>query len=185
MLEEARCAENGIWDRVLIITALFLIAGGAGSAPQPVPAATVPSWMTADAAHKHVAFVVTAAQGGANGTLNFNGYANGQMTVTVPVGWRVHIDFDNGGAGALPHSLEVTRAGRSMPPQGITPAIPQAETNNLIAGTPPQQRDSLDFVAAPAGNYLWFCGVPAHGIEGMWDRFNVSATAHLPSVTVK
>ena len=175
----------GFWHRVLIITALLLVAGGAGSAPQPLPAATVPSWMTADTAHKLVAFVVTAAQSGANGTLNFNGYANGQMTVTVPVGWSVHIDFDNSGAGALPHSLEVIRAARSMPPEGITPAIPQAETNNLIAGTPPQQRDSLDFVAAPAGNYLWFCGVPAHGTEGMWDRFNVSGSAHLPSVTVK
>lgn len=171
--------------QVLVITTLLLVAGGVGSAPQPLPAASAPSWMTADTARKHVALVVTAAQGGANGTLNFNGYANGQMTVTVPAGWSVHIDFDNSGAGALPHSLEVIRAGRSMPAQGITPAIPQAETNNLIAGTPPQQRDSLDFVAAPVGSYLWFCGVPAHGIEGMWDRFNVSASARVPSVTVK
>lgn len=175
----------GLGYQVPVVTTLLLVAGGVGGVPQPLPAATGPSWMSADAAHRHVAFVVTAAQGGANGTLNFNGYANGQMTVIVPAGWSVHIDFDNSGAGALPHSLEVIRAGGSLPPQGITPAIPQAETNNLIAGTPPQQRDSLDFVAASAGNYLWFCGVPAHGIEGMWDRFNVSASARMPSATVK
>jgi sulfocyanin len=163
---------------------LFLFTAG-GVRPKPSLAAGAPSWMHTDAAHKRVSFVVTAAQGGANGTLNFNGYANGQMTVTVPAGWNVHIDFDNSGAGALPHSLEVIKNVRPIPSQGITPAIPQAETNDLVDGVPPQQRSSLDFTAAPAGTYLWFCGVPAHGLEGMWDVFVVSTTAKAPTVTVK
>lgn len=168
--------------KMVTLTGFMLIGSGVAAPMQPLQAASGPSWMHVDAAHKQVSFVVTAADGGANGTLNFNGYANGQMVVTVPAGWHVHIDFVNSGAGALPHSLEVIRAG-SIPPQGTTPAIPQAETNDLIAGVPPQQHDSLDFVAAPAGNYLWFCGVPAHGIQGMWDRFVVSSSAQLPSFT--
>jgi sulfocyanin len=148
-------------------------------------AAAGPSWMHADSAHKSVSFTVNAADGGANGTLNFNGYANGAMTVTVPAGWRVHVDFYNTGAGALPHSLEVIREVTKIPLQGVPPAIPKATTGDLIAGIPPQQKDSFDFVAQPAGQYYWFCGVPTHGFSGMWDRFVISATAKMPAVTFK
>jgi len=141
--------------------------------------------MHVDAAHKQVSFTVTAAQGGANGTLNYNGYANGQLTVTVPAGWRVHIDFVNSGAGALPHSLEVIREGK-IPPQGTEPpAIANAETRDLIAGVPPLQNDTVNFTAQPAGRYFWFCGVPSHGLSGMWDRFVVSGSVSVPTATIK
>src|SRR5439155_611365 len=70
-------------------------------------------------------------------------------------------------------------------PQAIPPAIPRAESRLLVAGIPPQQTDSFDFTAQLAGQYLWFCGVPAHGTQGMWDRLIVSASAKVPSVTVK
>lgn len=174
-----------------VIAAAALVLGAAGGVRPHVPwaaaAPKLPPWARADAAHKRVSFKVTAAAGGANGTLNFNGYANGQMTVTVPAGWRVHIDFVNSGAGALPHSLEVVRAvpASKIPPQGTTPAIRNAETRSLIEGIPPQQADSFEFTAQPAGQYLWFCGVPAHGIQGMWDRFVVSASATAPSVSAR
>jgi sulfocyanin SoxE-like protein len=181
--------QRGVMRRGLIAglgtAAAVLVATGGGSGPRVSAAGGGPSWMKVEARSKRVAFVVTAAQGGANGTLNYNGYANGRMTVTVPVGWQVHIDLENSGAGALPHSLEVIREVHPVPPQGIAPAMPKAQTSDLIEGVPPQQRDALDFVAAPAGSYLWFCGVPSHGISGMWDRFVVSARATLPSVNVK
>ena len=144
-----------------------------------------PSWMAVDAAHTSVSFTVEAADGGANGTLNFNGYGNGQLTVTVPAGWHVHIDFFNTGAGALPHSLEVIREVAKVPIQGIDPAIPKATTRDLIDGVPPQQKDAFDFTAQPPGKYLWFCGVPTHGYSGMWTRFVVSASTRRPSVTAK
>ncbi len=165
-----------------------LLAGGVLGAGgrSAVVSAGAPPWMRVDAAHKLASFTVTASQGGANGTLNFNGYANGRVTVTVPAGWRVHIDFVNSGAGALPHSLEVIRDTGKIPPQGIEPpAIPKAETGNLIAGVPPLQKDTVDFIAAPPGRYLWFCGVPSHGISGMWDRFDVTPGAGMPAVTIK
>lgn len=142
--------------------------------------------MRVDAARKLVSFTVTAAQGGANGTLNFNGYADGRLTVTVPAGWRVHIDFINSGAGALPHSLEVIRDTGKIPPQGIEPpAIPKAETNNLLAGVQPLQKDTVDFITQPPGRYLWFCGVPTHGTSGMWVRFDVPPGGGMPAVTIK
>jgi len=169
----------------VVCAGLVLIGGSGGPVPLTAQAAGAPSWMHVDAPHKRVTFQVTAAGTGANGTLNFNGYADGQMTVTVPAGWRVHIDFVNSGAGALPHSLEVIRDVRPVPPEGVAPAIAEAESRNLIPGIPPLQADIFEFTAAPAGRYLWLCGVPRHGIQGMWDRVVVSPTARLPSVVVK
>lgn len=171
--------------RHLLAGIALVLLGTAGNVQPAASKAAAPPWMRVDAAHKRVSFTVTAAQGGANGTLNFNGYANGQMTVTVPTGWRVHIDFVNSGAGALPHSLEVIRDSGKIPPQGITPAIAKAVSRDLIDGVPPQQTDAFDFTAAPAGRYLWFCGVPSHGTSGMRDRFVVSSSAKAPTVTVK
>jgi sulfocyanin len=167
-----------------VLAAIAMLGFGAPerTAP-PAWAAAGPSWMKVDAAHKHVSFTITASQGGANGTLNFNGYANGQMTVTVPAGWRVHIDFVNAGAGALPHSIEAIKSGK-IPLQGTAPAIAGAESRDLVAGVPPMQRDAFDFTAAPAGRYLWFCGVPGHGQAGMWAHFVVSAGG-MPGVVVK
>jgi hypothetical protein len=170
---------------VLAGVALVLLSTAGTALPAVTKAAKLPSWVRPDPAHKKVSFKVIAADGGANGTLNLNGYANGQLTVTVPVGWRVHIDFVNSGAGALPHSLEVIRPVKPLPPQGIPPAIPRAESRDLIDGVPPQQTDSFDFTAAPAGQYLWICGFPAHGTSGMWDHFNVSSSAKAPSISVK
>lgn len=170
---------------VIVGAGIVLAGAGAPGAPAVGTAAVRPSWMRADAAHKSVSFTVNAADGGANGTLNFNGYANGAMTLTVPAGWRVHVDLYNAGAGALPHSLEVIREVAKVPDQGIPPAIPKATTRDLIAGVPPQEKDSFDFIAQPAGRYYWFCGVPTHGVSGMWDRFVISATAKLPAVTFK
>jgi hypothetical protein len=164
---------------------LALICGAGTGRPDPLQAAASPSWMHVDAPHRQVTFKVIAADGGANGTLNFNGYAAGHLTVTVPTGWHVHIDFVNSGAGALPHSLEVIRSSGVIPAQGTPPAIPGAETRDLVEGIPPQQGDTLDFTAAPAGQYLWFCGVPSHGTSGMWTRFTVSGAAKLPTVSTR
>ena len=176
--------------KTIACAAVVLLATASGVRPQAGGAAAamkMPAWVNVDAAHRAVSLKITAADGGANGTLNFNAYANGQMTVVVPAGWRVHIDFVNTGAGALPHSLEVIRAvpASKIPPQAIPPAILRAESRDLVAGIPPQQTDSFDFTAQPPGQYLWFCGVPAHGTQGMWDRLVVSASAKVPSVTVK
>jgi sulfocyanin len=171
------------------VGAALVLLGTAGGVRPPASsaAAGLPAWVMVDAAHKRVSLKITAAQGGVNGTLNFNGYADGDMTVTVPAGWRVHVELINSGAGALPHSIEAIHAvpTAKLPPQGITPAIPNAASQDLVAGTPPQQSTSFDFTAQPAGQYLWICGVPAHAIQGMWDRFTVSASARAPSVSAK
>ena len=134
--------------KTIVCAAVVLLATAGGIRPQAgwaAAATKLPSWVKVDAAHRTVSLKITAAEGGANGTLNFNGYGNGQMTVVVPAGWRVHIDFANTGAGALPHSVEVIRAvpASKIPPQAIPPAIPRAESRYLVAGIPHSRPTAL------------------------------------------
>ena len=62
------------------------------------------------AAHS-VEFTIVAGKGpSGGGSLDFNGYQRGAMTITVPAGWEVVVHFENADA-ALPHSVPVLPAG--------------------------------------------------------------------------
>jgi sulfocyanin len=148
-------------------------------------ASSSPSWMKSDPAKKTVAFDIEMAENGNNGTLNFNGYGHGAMTLIVPKGWTVNMHVNNKGAGAIPHSLEVLPITESIPNQGSDPpAFAGAETNNLVDGMKVGQSDDLTFTADTEGKYWLFCGVPNHGIGGMYDYLVVSDTATAPSVKI-
>jgi len=124
---------------------------------------------------------IVAGETPADGGLNFNGFAHGGMTVTVPVGWKVAVEFEN--ASALPHSLEVvpyTSTQSAAPPD--KPAFAGAATKNLTTGLPHGARTTVSFVASKPGTYEFVCGVPGHAVAGMWDRLVVSATAKKPSI---
>ena len=167
-----------------VLTPVALYAETAAPAPASAPAAP-PSWMTVDAAHKKVHFEIALAENGNNGTLNINGYGHGAMTIVVPKGWNVAMHVTNSGAGAIPHSLELLPITESIPQQGSEPPVfAGAETVNLIDGMKVGQSDEMDFVADAAGKYWLFCGVPDHGIGGMWDYLVVSSTATAPMVKI-
>src|SRR6185437_14047155 len=53
------------------------------------------TFMTVDAAAKKVSLRLYAAYGSENGGMNFNGGSRGNQTITIPLGWTVHIDFQN------------------------------------------------------------------------------------------
>src|SRR2546422_7790736 len=54
-----------------------------------------PAWLSYDAATKTVNFHLIAGLTGLNGALNFNGFRDGGLTLTVPVGWTVVMHFRN------------------------------------------------------------------------------------------
>lgn len=147
----------------------------------------VPSWMKPNAAAKLVTLDIVAGFNANNGALNFNGYYTGDMTVVVPVGWTVEIDFRNHDA-MLPHSLLVTRPFAKDHFPGLAGinevAIPRAYTNNPEEGIPSPKGDTLRFVAKTAGEYYFFCGAPGHGQAGMWTRFKVDGGADTPYVVL-
>lgn len=159
--------------------AAVLAAGSAGAQAAP---AIDQSWLAADPATKTATFSLTAGLTPFNGALNFNGFRDGGLTLVVPVGWTVAVNFANHD-GMLPHSAEVIQD-QSPVPGGATdkPAIERAYTNQLAEGLAPQSRDKMRFAAQPAGEYLFFCGVPGHGRAGMWIRLRVSSEASAPAL---
>ena len=158
------------------------------SAPADRPAPTTQSpqvdcnWLSVDSATKTATFQVTAGLTGLNSALNFNGFKDGGLTLTVPVSWSVVIQFTNHD-GMLPHSAEVIDSVKPMPAGPLDPAFPRAMTVRLTQGLGSGEKDTMRFTASKAGSYLIFCGVPGHGLAGMWIHFRVSATDKQPTLT--
>lgn len=140
-----------------------------------------PTWLTFDSTAKTVHFQLIAGLTGLNGALNFNGFRDGELTLVVPVGWKADIAFRNHD-GMLSHSAEVIAPQAPLPGQPVDPAIPRAVTIKLASGLPPEGTDIMRFTAQPEGEYLIFCGVPGHGLGGMWIRLRVSASVTMPDL---
>ncbi|HSC28885.1 MAG TPA: sulfocyanin-like copper-binding protein, partial [Vicinamibacterales bacterium] len=144
----------------------LLVLAGPGFAEERL----TPSWMTVQADAKSVEMDVIAAFNANNSNWNFNGYHDGHMTVVVPEGWRVRIDFSTRDAN-VPHSLVVIAdPGReNLPAQAgrEQTAFSRAYSKSPIPGISAGGTDVISFTAKKAGDYLWFCGVPGHGRSGM------------------
>ena len=173
--------------RCLIALAAVLAACAPNAAtaqseePTPPPQAIDPSWLSVDETSRTATFDLIAGLTGVNGALNFNGFKDGGLTLTVPVGWTVVMHFRNHD-GMLPHSAEVIDDVHPLPLQPVTPAFPKAFTLRLAEGIPSEGRDDLRFIADKGGSYLIFCGVAGHGASGMWMRLVVSTSAPQPSL---
>jgi sulfocyanin len=162
----------------------FALLCGAALPPTTIRSADPvdPAWLSFDAAAKTARFKLTAGLTGLNGALNFNGYRDGELTLVVPVGWTVVVSFENHD-GMLPHSAQVVAEQTPIPASALDKAgIDRAYTNKAFEGLAPQAKDNMRFTAAPAGNYLFVCGVPGHALAGMWIRLRVSPDASEPSV---
>jgi Sulfocyanin (SoxE) domain len=164
-----------------VLGLLWLGAGTAAGQGSPGPPRVDPSWLGADTATRTVTFHVIAGLTGLNGALNFNGFRDGHLTLTVPRGWHVVLHFTNHD-GMLPHSAEVISDVRPLPDGPVPAAFDRAFTVRLGEGLPPQGEDDIRFVADKAGSFLIWCGVPGHGTQGMWIRFRVSSKIRQPTV---
>lgn len=165
----------------LALTSLCLLLASA----LPVDADEInPSWMHVDAGKQSVRLLIVGAADGTNGTMNFNGHGNGEMSVIVPLGWTVRVDFENKGLAALPHSLVIIKPVTPLPIEDGVPAFPRALTVKLVPGLLAGETDSFEFVANKEGRFLFFCGVTGHGVAGMWDYLIVSKEVKVPSVRV-
>jgi len=162
-------------------------AAAAAKAPVAEPRAIEsgeidPAWLSYDAAAKTLNFHLIAGLTGLNGALNFNGFRDGGLTLTVPKGWTVAIRVTNHD-GMLPHSAVVIPEAKPVPTGSVPPAFDGAFTVPLAQGLPPLGEDSMRFIADRVGSFLIFCGVPGHGAAGMWVRLKVSGTAPAPFLT--
>jgi len=162
----------------LLLAVVVFGRGVAQTAPQPID----PSWLKVDSAKKTAVFQLTAGLTGLNGALNFNGFRDGGLTLTVPLNWNVALHFLNHD-GMLPHSAEVIGDQKPVPTNPIPPAFDRAATTMLQDGLTSGQTDAVKFLANRAGSFIIFCGVPGHGAAGMWIRLKVDSTANAPALS--
>ena len=139
-----------------------------------VPADTADSQLVSfDAASNTVTFKLAA------GPFNWNGFGNGQATLTVPPKSNIVVNFvqDDG----TPHSAEVASGEGPVPNSGGNPAIPRAYTNKVVEGLPQGATDVMKFSVPDSGKFRIICGVPGHATGGMWIWMVIDPSAKTPS----
>lgn len=142
-------------------------------AAAPAPAGGQDQWLKYEAGSNTVTFELIA------GVFNFNGYTSGGATLVVPAKANVVMNFVN--KDGTPHSAEIISGEGPLPNAAVDPAIPRAYTNKVLEGLPQEGKDVMRFVAPASGSYRIFCGVPGHGLSGMWIWMRVDPAAKAPS----
>jgi plastocyanin len=155
------------------------LAGLGGGSVQAAGHAASPKWLTFNAKAKTATLIVIAGYNNVKSGFNFDGYADGKMTVTIPVGYKVTVDFSNKNVTA--HSLVIAKYADKLAAK-VKPAFSGASTPSPTAGTPKGKSAKFTFVAKPAGTYAMLCTVPGHVLMGMWDVMKVAASGS-PSIT--
>jgi plastocyanin len=144
-------------------------------AQQPAPSKSQDQGLKYDAATNTVTFDLI---GGPNG-FQFNGHASGSATLTLPPKANVVMSFVN--KDGTPHSAEIISGEGELPNAAVDAAIPRAYTNQLLQGLPQESGDTMRFQVPESGTYRIFCGVPGHGLSGMWIWMKVDPAAKAPS----
>jgi hypothetical protein len=139
----------------------------------PAPEAASDNWLAYDPATNTVTFELIA------GPFTFNGYRNGEGTLVVPSKATMVINFVN--KDGTPHSAIVISGDGPIPNSATDPAIPRAYTNKVLEGLPQEGSDVMRFPVPETGTYRIFCGVPGHGLSGMWIWMKVDPAAKAPS----
>ncbi|HEX2250036.1 MAG TPA: sulfocyanin-like copper-binding protein, partial [Gemmatimonadales bacterium] len=149
---------------------------GAAAATSAAPASSPQSkWLSYDAKTNTVTFELI---GGPTG-FQFNGYSSGGATLVLPSNANVVMPFIN--KDGTPHSAEIISGDGPLPNAAVDAAIPRAYTNQLLQGLPQEGTDTMRFPVPDKGSYRIFCGVPGHGLSGMWIWMKVDPAAKTPS----
>lgn len=160
-------------------------ASSTGGTGTPGTSTSTPSaastWYSLDASSKTVNFAITAGDQSVESGMNFNGYSNGQMVITVPLNWKVDIAFKNVDSN-MPHSIGVVPWKDHLNFQAPA-AFNGSEQPNFNAGiTASNGTIHVKFIASKSGRFGLICGIPGHAAAGMWDEFDVSSAAKSPTV---
>jgi hypothetical protein len=149
----------------------FLLGAVAALAGEPF----VPSWIENDAAGRSVRIDLVAGWNGNNiHRWNLNGYYKGNLTIRVPAGWSVTIDFRND-EERFEHSLLLVRPYEQlqMPLKlNAADAVDGVHTARPTEGMATGASERLTFTAR-AGSYFLASGALIQMVEGLYIRFDV------------
>jgi sulfocyanin len=151
-------------------------AAPAAEAPAQTGEMSMPAWYQVDG--QNVTLDIVAGQTSAGNYWNFNGAQNGALTITVPVGSEVTINFSNSDPN-MAHSVGISpdfdTAPASVDPTPVFEGAVSSNPTSMTESTMPGQSETVTFTASEAGEYTMVCYIPGHAISGMWVRFVVSA----------
>src|SRR5467141_2252910 len=100
---------------------LLLLAAPVCAAQNPSTLSQIDcNWLTVDTTAKTATFLLVAGLTGLNGGLNFKGFKDGGLTLSLPLNWKVVIAFRNHD-GVLPHSAEIIDSVKPMPTGPVDP----------------------------------------------------------------
>ncbi len=161
------------------------------SSQKPVrPVSTVPrvfrpqEWMQVNPSTKTVTLRAEATVN-RFGSLSFNGYANGFMTIQLPENWTVHVAFINRQA-LVNNSAMIVPYPQLVKGGPFSPAFPGASTPHPSQGVSQGVLQHFSFVAAKPGKYALISAVPdGQADSGMWDYVIVSSSLKAPRITAR
>lgn len=155
-----------------VVAGTVAVATGCGSTPS-----LGSGFMSVNSATKTVTFKVVAGYTTTNDYLNYDGYANGNMTITVPVGYHVKLDYYNN--GGTPADLGVYNNQDQLAFSGAGDSIQNINLNPQ-PGIPPGGSETISFTPTKSGTYKManyenrFPTIhPRYHDVGMWDVFKV------------
>ncbi len=174
---------------VLVMSGIVAMAVGCGTTGNPKTATTSSQqnrWLTYNTSDKVATIKLDANYNNTDGGMNFNGYSNGAMQITVPQGWKVKVSFKNDNL-SLAHSAMFVpyeqRTNTNFFASNVS--FSGATTPDASFGTTGNVTQIFSFTADKIGKYAIVCGVAGHAAMGMWDTFVVSGSSGAPSITTK
>lgn len=139
--------------------------------------AELSEFLVADETEKIARVNLVAGESDVNQGLNFNGYANGEVAIIIPQGWRVEVVLTN--PSSMPHSAAIVPPDTLELSEEVGPAFPGAVLPVLPTGA----TEDFSFVADEVGEYNLICPVAEHAPLGMWLRFVVSDEVSAPEIS--
>jgi alcohol dehydrogenase (cytochrome c) len=162
--------------------ALVASAGHGGTtAPSADFKAQEGKWIAFDATKKTVDLLMIGNYDATLSGMNFNGYGNGDMKVTVPKDWKVNVRVKNS-SPQLPHSVMITPESAKGTSANFKEAFPGAFSPDPLAGFTGNISQDFSFTPDKAGTFLIWCAIPGHGSMGMYDMLIVDDKASEPKI---
>ncbi len=157
----------------LAVIAAASLAATAFASTKPNPS----MFLRVQAARHHVDLTLIASDGTSNNGFNFDDYGRGELTVTVPVGWKMTVHCKNDGPER--NSCTVVSG-----PGSTTPAFRGATTPNPVYGLAAGASASFTFKASRVGVYRFASMVSGHEQARMYDVLEVTRTGR-PSISAR
>jgi len=144
---------------------------GTGSGTPPDPR----QFFHSDASAQTAVVTLIAGHTAGDYQFNYNGYGNGELVLTVPVGWQVTVQCEN--HGTVNNSCSVVTDAHAT-----SPVDPAWTTPSPQRGLDPGTSGAFVFAPTTTGSFRIASLVDGHEASGMWADLEV-VSGGVPTLT--